>query len=147
MLNTWLDYHRVTLLQKISGLSDEDARRQTVPPSTLSLLSLVKHLAYVERWWFQAVFEGKSEDELYFPEDDFQLEPEDTVDSMVALYREEIEKSRQIVARYDFDDLSKLPERPGISLRWVVSHMIEEVARHNGHADLLRELTDGVTGE
>lgn len=145
MLNAWLDYHRATLLQKISGVSEEDARRQAVAPSTLSLLSLVKHLAYVERWWFVVVFDGQ--DDRDFPEDDFQLEPEDTIQSIVDLYRAEIEKSRRIVAKADFDDLSRLPDRPGVSLRWVVSHMIEETARHNGHADLLREAIDGVTGQ
>ena len=145
MLNAWLDYHRATLLQKISGVGEEGARRRTVPPSTLSLLSLVKHLAYVERWWFQVVFEGQAE--LDFPEDDFQLEPEDTVENTVAFYRDEVEKSRQIVAKASYDDLSRLPDRPGVSLRWIVSHMIEETARHNGHADLLREAIDGVTGQ
>src|SRR5690348_15988156 len=103
MLNAWLDYHRATLLQKISGVSEEDARSQAVVPSTLSLLSLVKHLAYVERWWFVVVFAGQ--DDRDFPEDDFQLEPEDTIQSIVDLYRAEIEKSRQIVAKADFDDL------------------------------------------
>jgi hypothetical protein len=109
------------------------------------LLSLVKHLAYVERWWFQVVFAGQAE--MDFPEDEFQLEPEDNVDNMVALYRTETEKSRQIVAQAGLADLSALPEHQGISLRWVVSHMIEETARHNGHADFLREVIDGVTGQ
>jgi uncharacterized damage-inducible protein DinB len=145
MLNAWLDYHRATLLQKISEVSEEDARRRTVAPSALSLLSLVKHLAYVERWWFAVVFDGQ--EDKGFPEDDFQLEPEDTIQGIVDLYRAEVEKSRQIVAKADFDELSRLAERPGVSLRWIVSHMIEETARHNGHADLLREAIDGATGE
>ena len=152
MLNTFLDYHRATLLWKVSGVSDEDLRRKAVPTSTMSLLGLVKHLAYVERSWFQRWF--KNED-VFFPwtgEDpdaDWRIEPEETTENIIRLYNEEVEKSRRIVGAAGLDDLAARAGSEGerASLRWIMFHMIEETARHNGHADLLREALDGATGE
>lgn len=153
MLKAFLDYHRATLLQKISGVSEEDVKRKVFPSSNLSLLGLVKHLTYVERSWFQRWFKGEAnltwpwtrED----PDADFRIEPDETTESIVALYQAEVEKSRQIVDSASLDDLTARPTTEGedLTLRWIMLHMIEEVARHNGHADLLREAIDGVTGE
>ena len=145
MLTGALDFQRATLLHKINGVSEEKAREAVMPPSTLSLLSLVKHLGYVERWWFQAVFAGKGET-VEFVEDDFQLEPGDTLESVTGFYKAETEESRRITAAAGLDKMAQLEgfER---NLRWVLVHMIEETARHNGHADFLREAIDGETGQ
>ena len=152
MLNTFLDYHRATLLQKVSGVSDEYLRRESVPTAHINLLGMVKHLAYVERSWFQDRFKGT---EVTFPwtkEDpdaDWRVEPDETTAEIIQLYQAEVAKSRQIVAESSLDDLGvkAWPDGRRPSLRWILFHMIEETARHNGHADLLREAIDGVTGE
>lgn len=149
MLNTFLDYHRATLLQKIEGLSREDLTRPSSSPSTLTLLGLVKHLAYVERSWFQWSFLNQEPSFPWSKEDpdaDFRVEPEESVDDIVALYKAEVEKSRQIANAAELDAVSARPGRDH-TLRWILVHMIEETARHNGHADFLREAVDGKTGE
>lgn len=138
---------------KVDGVSDEDLRRPMVPSGT-TLLGMVKHLAYVERSWFQNIFLNQ---EVSFPwtkEDpdaDFRIEPDETTEQILQLYKAECEKSRAIVADASLDDLSQRPPSPGkrdpFSLRWILTHMIEETARHNGHADILREQIDGSTGE
>jgi len=150
MLAAFLDYHRATLLHKVAGLSDAELRRSFVPSGT-NLLGLVKHLAYVERWWFQAVFAGRdapfpwSESD---PDADFRVEPGETAAEIIALYQQESRASREIVRHGSLDDVAKRPDaREPFTLRWIMIHMIEETARHNGHADLLRELIDGATGE
>jgi uncharacterized damage-inducible protein DinB len=148
MLEAFLDYHRATLLMKVSGVSDDDLRRKPTV-SSMTLLGLVKHIAYVERWWFQAVFAGQevefpwSDDD---PDGDWRVEPDDTTEGIIELYKAEVQKSREIVAAASLDEMAK-QFRLGRSLRWIVLHMIEETARHNGHADILREAIDGVTGE
>ncbi len=145
----FLDFHRATLLEKIKGLDDEDLRRKMVP-SGLSLLALVKHVAYVERWWFAACFGGQ---DLPFPwtdEDpdaDFRIEPGETTEDVLELYRREVERSRRIVEGADPEDRGRRPGFEDHSLRWILLHMIQEMARHNGHADIMRELIDGATGE
>lgn len=148
MLCAFLDYQRATLLLKVDGLSDEDLRRVIVP-SGWSLLGLVKHLAQVEAWWFQTCFMGR---EVVFPWDeddpnaDFRIEPEETTEQILSLYEEQVGISQGIVADAALEDMVRGPHRPGRSLRWVLMHMIEEVARHNGHADVVRELIDGSVG-
>lgn len=150
-LETFLDYHRATLLQKVAGLDDADLRRSFVPSGT-NLLSLVKHLAYVERWWFQHIFAGEDTDFPWTDEDpdaEFRVEPHETTADVIAFYQQEARLSRDIVQRGALGDVAKRTGRPGekLTLRWIIVHMIEETARHNGHADILRELTDGATGE
>ena len=152
-MTTYLDYHRDTLLMKIDGASDADLRRPMVPSGT-TLLGLVKHLAYVERWWFQRVFAGEDVRFPWSKEDpdaDFRIEPDETTEQVLDLYRGECDKSRRITAAGSLDDVSRRePDRwgrAGFSLRWILVHMLEETARHNGHADILREQIDGVTGE
>jgi uncharacterized damage-inducible protein DinB len=154
MLTGWLEHHRGILIWKCENLTAEQLRRRAVPPSTLSLLGLVRHMAEVERGWFRQVFLGENMPDLYdrsADEDaDFndvgQADPAEAFDD----FERECAASRRVVAQAaSLDDLSKqASERTGQSwsLRWIVTHMIEEYARHNGHADLLRERVDGTTG-
>ncbi len=148
-LTAMLDNNRAVVVWKLAGLTREEARRPVVPSGT-SLLGLVKHLAYVERWWFDDVFAGS--DVTYpwsegDPDADFRIEDDDTVPGVIARYTEAVARSRAIVADAELDDLS-VRTRHGerFSLRWIVAHMIEETARHAGHADLAREWVDGETG-
>ena len=151
MLAGFLDFHRATLLWKLEGLDDEQLRRAMVPSGT-SLLGLVKHLAYVERAWFQGVWAGL---EVTFPwteEDpdaDWRIEPDETTQDVLDLYHGECERSRGIVATASLDEVIEHPRRRGWTLnrRWILAHMVEETARHVGHADILREQLDGATGE
>ncbi|HEX2909564.1 MAG TPA: DinB family protein [Chloroflexia bacterium] len=150
MLSAFLDYHRAVLLHKVEGLSDQDLRRRPLP-SAITLLGLVKHLAYVERYWFQMVFTGQEVEYPYSdddPDGEWRVEPYETTEEILDLYRGEVEKSRQISAANDLEALcsTNFSDRQG-SLRWIMLHMIEETARHNGHADLLRESIDGLTGD
>jgi uncharacterized damage-inducible protein DinB len=148
-LSGLLDYHRATLLMKASGVSDEDLRRSMVP-SGVTLLGLVKHLAFVERWWFRACFAGEDVDFPWTDEDpdaDWRVEPDETTEQIFALYREETERARGIAQRSSLDALATRRERENYTLRWIMGHMVQETARHNGHADIIRELTDGTTGE
>lgn len=148
MLSAFLDFLRETLVWKVADLSDEDLRRPMVP-SAICLLGIVKHSAYVERWWFRSVFAGEdlpagwSEAD---PDADWRIEPEETTGAILALYRDEVERSRAAVAGADWNDVARRPGRDQ-TLGWILTHMVEEVARHCGHADILRELIDGATGE
>jgi hypothetical protein len=150
-LEATLDFHRATIKWKLEGLTLEQATRPMTPSDT-KLLGILKHLAYVERWWFQENFLGR---ECEYPwsesgdmEADFKIFPGETIESIVALYDDECAKSREIVAAASLDDVAVKARRTGghPTLRWIMLHMIEEVARHNGHADILRELLDGKTG-
>jgi uncharacterized damage-inducible protein DinB len=154
MLTGWLEHHRGILIWKCGGLTTEQLRRRAVPPSTLSLLGLVRHMAEVERGWFQAVFLGEDVPDLYdrSADEDADFNDVDHADPAEAFdaFDGECATSRLVLAQApSLDALSKRPsERTGQpwSLRWIVTHMIEEYARHNGHADLLRESVDGSTG-
>ena len=151
MLGAFLDRYRETILWKLDGLTTEQASARLVP-SVTTLLGIVKHLAYVERGWFPIYFAGEPA-RYPWPEDepdqdiDFRVEPTDTIESVSALYQQEIARSREVVAGASLDDLSKEQDRGPRSLRWIMVHMIEETARHAGHADILRELTDGAIGQ
>ena len=149
MLVAFLDYHRDTLIGKLEGLDDEQLRRRLVPSET-TILGVVKHLAYVERGWFQRTFlvdmtleRGRSEDD---PDADWRIGPDESTEAIVDLYRAEVAKGRAIIEAAAFEDLAKRSDRR-YTLRWIVAHMIEETARHNGHVDILRELIDGSVGE
>jgi len=150
MLSAFLDRYRETMLWKLDGLTKEQASARLVPSAT-TLLGIVKHMAYVERGWFQVNFAGEPPS-YPWPEDepdediDFRISTADTIESIGALYEQEIARSREIVAGASLDDVSKSKDRPR-SLRWIMVHMIEETARHAGHADILRELTDGAIGQ
>ncbi|MGH9079459.1 MAG: DinB family protein [Acidimicrobiales bacterium] len=139
----FLDYLRESVILKVDGLDQEAARRSSVPSGT-SLLGLVKHLTTVEAVWFQFAFAGRTDT---VPGD--EVEPPDTVTTAVAAYRNAIQVSNDIVgACNDLDHLcARAPTTPQpLSLRWLLVHMVEETARHAGHADILREQIDGQTG-
>ncbi|GAA2313838.1 DinB family protein [Streptomyces caniferus] len=154
MLESWLDFHRDTLALKCAGLDDGQLRLASVTPSSMSLLGLVQHMAVVERNWFQRVFAGQDMPPLSEAgdADGFTLAPDRGVDEVLALWRAEVARSREVTADASLDDTGKLSGREAeylggqVSLRWILVHMIEEYARHNGHADLLRESIDGTTG-
>ncbi|WIM95477.1 DinB family protein [Actinoplanes oblitus] len=151
MLRGWLDYHRQTLLLKCAGLTAEQLRLASVEPSRLTLLGLVRHMAEVERWWFRTnAAQDKSAGDLYCteasPDGDFDDVAGADAEADFATFRAEIRACDDAVAALPLEH--EFPGRRGpISLRWVYTHMIEEYARHNGHADLLRERVDGVTGD
>ncbi|MFG2495782.1 DinB family protein [Streptomyces caniferus] len=154
MLESWLDFHRDTLALKCAGLDDGQLRLASVTPSSMSLLGLVQHMAVVERNWFQRVFAGQDMPPLSEAgdADGFTLAPDRGVDEVLALWCAEVARSREVTANASLDDTGNLSGREveylggQVSLRWILVHMIEEYARHNGHADLLRESIDGTTG-
>lgn len=148
MTGAFLDFLRATLLWKIDGLSDDEVRRPMVPSGT-SLLGILKHSTYVERWWFSRVFAGHDVEMIWTdtdPDADWRIEPTETTAEIIANYEAEIARSRAIIAGAAWDDVAKA-SRQGHTLGWIMSHMIEEVARHVGQADIMRELIDGKTGE
>jgi len=152
MLQGFLDFQRGTLLWKLSGLTDEQLVQRAVEPASLSLIGLVRHMSEVEKYWFHRALACHDSPPKYwsaeFPDGDF-----DHVDP--AIVAEDLEDFRQIVktsdalaANYALDDTFLRPgQEPPHSLRYLYNHMIQEYARHNGHADLLRQRLDGATGE
>jgi hypothetical protein len=150
MLPGMLDFLRATVVHKVTGLTDEQARRAPCVPSTMTPLGLVKHLTATERWWFSIDFADldvpppwpESEARM----DGFELADEDTVDSVLAGYQAECAASREVVAAAEFDDPATGAVR-GFNLRFALVHMIEETGRHCGHLDLLREALDGARGQ
>jgi uncharacterized damage-inducible protein DinB len=147
----FLDWHRATLAWKCDGLDAEQLRRKASPPSQLSLLGLVRHMAEVERSWFRRVIGGEDVGLVYSETMDYQAayDADDAdADEAFANWRAEIETARSIVVGKSLEDTGTHPRTGDVfSLRWVLVHMIEEYARHNGHADFLREAIDGRTGE
>jgi uncharacterized damage-inducible protein DinB len=152
MLTEFLDYHRATVHLKVTGLSDDDAWRRFVPSLT-SAAGIVKHLGYVEQSWFRARLAGERDLRVPWtdenPDADFERAEGDTGGGLLEAYAAQCERSREIAAGMQLDDVAMAPGRDGrrATLRWVLVHMIEETARHNGHLDLIREMTDGQTGE
>jgi Protein of unknown function (DUF664) len=155
MLTGWLDYHRATLTWKCEGLTNEQLRERSVPPSSLCLIGLVRHLTECERGWFREVLLGEDLPGLYCapddPDGDFDnVDSADTATVFAAFDRECAAARAAVASVPDLDTLGKKPsDTTGqyFSLRWILTHMIEEYARHNGHADLLRERIDGRVGE
>ena len=151
LLEGFLDFHRATLLWKCDQLTDAQLRERSVPPSGLTLLGLLRHLADVERSWFRQRFAGEDVPDLYYTEEDPDSIFFDVADAEVAAalrtFRDEIEAVRATLRERSLDETFTSPQGRTYSLRWVYLHTIEEYARHNGHADLLRERIDGVTGE
>ena len=150
MLEEWLEFHRATLLLKCEGLDDAARKAHPVPTSKLSLHGLIRHMAEVERGWFQRTLRSARDTKYIWLDrdvEDSELEPLDDADwdADVATWQQECEASRQAAAERGLDDTGT---RRGeqVSLRWIYTHMIEEYARHNGHADLIRELVDGAVG-
>jgi uncharacterized damage-inducible protein DinB len=150
-LERWLDYHRATLLTKCAGLDGEQLARRSVPPSTLSLLGLVRHMADVERSWFRRRLDQQDLPHLFGtddrPDDDFDATDPARADDDLATYQVEVDAAREVASRHGLDDTGVARSGKRVDLRWIYLHMIEEYARHNGHADLLRECIDGATGD
>jgi len=150
-LAAWLDYHRATLAVKCEGLTDDQLRAQAVPPSSLSLLGLVRHMGEVERSWFRRVLSGEQAPPRYYSDENPDGDFDDVADAGVAeafgYWRDECAHARERVAAAPSLDVTGTGRQgEGYSLRWIMVHMIEEYARHNGHADLLRERIDGTVG-
>jgi uncharacterized damage-inducible protein DinB len=150
MLEAWLDYHRTTLLLKCEGLDDARRKARPVATSLLSLHGLLRHMAEVERSWFRRTLLSQPETPpiWYDPAvDDSEMVPLDDAswDEDVASWEAECLDSRTAAASFGLDDTGLRHGEP-CSLRWIYVHMIEEYARHNGHADLIRELLDGSVG-
>lgn len=151
LLTQFLEYQRIVLWRKVGEL-DDDGLRRMMTPSGLTLLGILKHLAYVERWWFRIAFAGEegidppwSDDD---PDADFRVEPDDTPGAILALHEDEVSRARVITMEApSFDDTATDPRAKGRSMRWIMIHMIEEYARHLGHADIMREAIDGRTGD
>ncbi len=148
----FLDRHRDTLALKCEGLTDDQLRIRAVPPSGMSLLGLVRHLTEVERAWFGRRVGGRDLPPLYYsdpdnPDGDFDDLDSPDVAAVFAAWRAACADSRDIVAATPLDSTAKRRDGSDVTLRWIVLHMVEEYARHNGHADFLRERIDGATGE
>ena len=150
-LETNLDAQREGLIRKIEGVADAMAR-QAPTASSLSLLGLVKHAVTWERRWFEVIMAGRElpdgwPEVLPEPRDaDLLVDESDTVDHWVASYREQIEQSRAVVASMDLDSPCARQDIIECNVRYVMFHMIQETARHAGHADIIRETLDGSTG-
>jgi uncharacterized damage-inducible protein DinB len=147
VLEAFLDLYRGIMKRKLAGLSDHQIRQRHVPSQT-TLGGLVKHLAAVEREWFQIVLARRSAKELGAPpqDDGWLLSSDDTADSLLAGYERACAASRQAASGFSLEDCVPHLRMGQVSLRWIYVHMIEESARHVGHADILREQTDGATG-
>jgi uncharacterized protein DUF664 len=152
MLDGWLDYHRATLREKCAGLDDEQLRTASCLPSNLTLLGLVRHMTEVERGWFLRGVAGRPASEvppIYYSDEDEEGDFEDlgsaSTESVFETYAKAISDAGDAVADADLDQTFDNSGTP-YSVRWVYTHMIEEYARHNGHADLIRERIDGSTG-
>lgn len=147
-LLAFLDYQRAVFLRKIGGL-DEDGLRHVMTASGLTLLGMLKHLGYVERLWFRVTFVGEDVPLGWSEEDrdaDWHPQPHERPADLLAFYEGEVAASRRIVGSAALDDLAVGPGADGATLRWILFHMLEEYARHLGHADLMREGIDGKTG-
>ncbi|WP_202485649.1 DinB family protein [Streptomyces sp. SID4985] len=151
MLEGWLRWHRETLLAKCAGLEPGQLARATVEPSNLTLLGLVRHMAEVERWWFRRSFAGEAVGDVFTgPSDgDEGLDGAHAADAErdFGLFQAEVTACDAAAAGHDLDETFLSSRGAVLSLRWVYLLMIQEYARHNGHADFLRERTDGATGD
>jgi uncharacterized damage-inducible protein DinB len=151
-----LEYLRETLLWKCAGLSAEQLKQRSIPPSSMSLLGLVRHMAEVERIWFRTRVAGDDIGPIFCsdtnPDGDFDDVDAADAEADFATYEREVDAARAVLAARDLDDTFELTRRDGtgqvsIDVRALVLHMIEEYARHCGHADLIRERVDGATGD
>jgi Protein of unknown function (DUF664) len=148
-LQVALDRHRDAVLWKLEGLDDEQLRRPMTPSGT-NLLGLVKHLALVEYGWFCDTF-GRPSESLPFDEDDpdadLRVEPEETTADVLALYGRARAAADRAIGEIGLEETGIAWFGDPVSMRWVLIHMVEETARHAGHADIVRELLDGMTGD
>lgn len=150
VLEAFVDYYRRVLTGKLRGLSEGDARRRLVPSPT-TLIGLVKHAAAVERYWFQRLLDQRPRDQITGNSRgdaaSWQVDPDESIAAVVAEYAEACATARRIAARFALDDTVPHDRLGRVSLRWIYVHMIEELGRHAGHADILREQIDGATGD
>jgi uncharacterized damage-inducible protein DinB len=148
MLTGFLDWYRGVAEHKVAGLTFEEATRVSTPTG-LTILSTINHLAWVEKRWFEYHFKGEDPDDLDAHRS-FELGPTDTIETVLERYRAACAEARRTVADApSLDALAKVEHRHfgATSLRWILLHMIEETARHAGHLDIVRELTDRRTGD
>ncbi|CAM3561343.1 DinB family protein [Nocardioides zeicaulis] len=149
----YLEHYRTTLALKCDGLSAEQLATKAVPPSNISLLGLVRHMARVEHSWFRRVIEERMEIPRLFRGDDedagftFPDADDDLVRASYEVWEQEVAHAREVLDRTDLDKVVPTVDGEEIEVRDVVVHMIEEYARHCGHADLVREVVDGRTGQ
>jgi uncharacterized damage-inducible protein DinB len=151
MLRAFLDFHRDTLAMKCAGLSDDQLREQSSPPSALSLLGLVRHMAEVERTWFRRVINGEDLPLVWSDDGDYQAAydaSQASAEDAFRAWQDEVEHSRRIERAAESLDVTGYQQRwdEHVSLRLVMYHLMHEYARHNGHADFLREAIDGTVG-
>ena len=142
-VHTLLQFQRESLVRKVSGVSEDDARRSPVTSGT-SLLWLMRHMSRAERIWIMGRFSGM---EGSVPDD--AVGPDDTLEAATEAYRRTWRDVDEIIfGATGLDERARITERgsPGVNLRWILMHLLEETARHAGHADILRELLDGSTG-
>ena len=148
-LQVALERHRDAVLWKLEGLGDDDLRRQMTPSGT-SLLGLVKHLAAVEYGWFCDTF-GREAEPLPFDEDDpdadLRIRPDETTDDVLAFYGRARAAADRAIDELEVEDTGTAWFGETVTMRWVLIHMVEETARHAGHADIIRELIDGMAGD
>ena len=150
-LDAWLDFNRATLLRKCDGLNAAQLKERPLSTSRLSLLGIVRHMTFVEQVWFETTFAGRDPVEYYKSEGDrdadFNDLDSDALEEVMDLYLHVCKVSRELSEGHDLDEVAIKPRRGrAVDLRWIYVHMIEEYARHCGHADLLREMIDGTTG-
>jgi uncharacterized damage-inducible protein DinB len=150
VLDGFLDWYRATLLHKCTGLSAERLAEQAVPPSNLTLLGLIRHMAEVERAWFRLRFGRQQIDRLYVteanPDADLECGTPASAESDYATFLSELEATRAAAAGHELDETFVSSRGQQMSLRWLYLHLIEEYTRHCGHADLIRECIDGAKG-
>ncbi|MHB1208215.1 MAG: DinB family protein [Acidimicrobiales bacterium] len=149
-LASWIDFYRATLLMKCAGLGVEQLSLASVPPSTMTLLGILRHMTVVEQYWYQVLFAGHDLELFYKngnPDGDFNNLGDTTLEDVEERYRATCELSRDLVRGHDLDEVAPVLRHGNeVDLRWIQLHMIEEYARHCGHADLLRECIDATTG-
>jgi uncharacterized damage-inducible protein DinB len=146
-VEAFLDDYRDIVVRKVSGLSDDDARRMLVPsPTTVG--GLVKHLRWAEYGWFEQLLQERSDDNRRAHQRswEFDFRPEESLPTLLREYRSQCDESRRIAAQYSLDHVVPHRRFRTVSLRWIYVHMIEETARHTGQLDILREQLDGNTG-
>ena len=149
ILDEFLNYYRVVFRRKAEGIDDTAARTATCPPSELTIMGLVRHMAEVERSWFRRGIAGENAAPIYYsdddPDGDLHVGSADTLDEALATWQREVERAEAIFAGVALDDVEQGRDR--FSVRWIMVHMIEEYARHCGHLDLIRQAIDGSTGD
>jgi uncharacterized damage-inducible protein DinB len=143
----YLTFHRIVLARKIEGVTDDQARLAASPPSKLTLLGLIRHMTDVERWWFRRVQQGQDVPGIFDDDEEWRIPNDATVADALQAYWDEITVVDSYLSDADMDHLNENASAGPHTLRRTIVHMIEEYARHCGHADLLREAIDGTTGD